>query len=198
MIEKLRQKHAAQFAGPAMIGAGVVDGFRFGARSNKDHGMPWRRLAELPVEEQVAGQGRVYVAAHKIRVSFDKRPGIGELRKCSVGCVLRLKWSRPDSKKPRSQRRVRITPRSNLAGRCGDLDPGGLEPSFVVMLKSFAIGITKQACTVCDFSRHLGGRTKRLIFRNERKPAAEGSLVGWIGEPKKIGRPIAESVAPGK
>jgi len=101
--------------------------------------MPRRRLAELPVKEQVARKRRAHIAAYEVGVSINQRPGVSKLRKCTIRYVLRHKGTWHHAKKPRSKRRVRIGPRANFAGGSGYLDSSGLEPGFVVTFKRFAI-----------------------------------------------------------
>ena len=98
MVKKLREENAANFTGLAgvpadrsssvgrltVIGPGVVDDFSGGAGSNHDHRMPWRRLAKLAIEEQVAGLRRVHIAADKIRVPLDQRACVGKLGEGTV------------------------------------------------------------------------------------------------------------------
>ena len=88
MVEKLGKQNAADFTGRAVIGSGVVDNFGSRAAPRHNHRVPRRRLAELPVKEQVAGQRRAHIAADEVRVALDERSGVGKLRKCAVGQII--------------------------------------------------------------------------------------------------------------
>jgi hypothetical protein len=47
--------------------------------------VPRRRLAELAVEEQVAGLGLADIAADEVGIALDQRFGVGKLREGAVG-----------------------------------------------------------------------------------------------------------------
>ncbi len=161
MVKKLGEEHAAKLARPAVIGPGVVDNFSGRAGADDDHRMPRRRLAELAIEEQVAGERGAHIAADKVRVSLDQRFGVGELGKCAVGNVARLECAGPHAKERRAERGVRIVPGANLARRGRDLDFRGLEPAFIVALESLAIGVAKQAGAIGDLRQGLRRRDGR-------------------------------------
>src|SRR5277367_5459473 len=159
--------------------------------------MPRRRLAELAIEEQVARKRSARIAANKICVSLDQCFGIGKLSKCTVGDIVWLEGAGPNPKECCAEWRVRVAPSANLARRCRNFDFCGLEPAFIVALEGLAIGIAKEAGAVGDLRRDFGRRTDGLKLGDERKPAAEGGLVCWIGQAEKGRCAVIEAVAPG-
>src|ERR1700722_3201172 len=165
-----------------MIGPGVVDDLSRRAGTDYDHRMPRRRLTELSIEEQIAGERRARIAADKICVPLDQCFGVGELSECAVGNVTRLESAVPHAKERRAERRVRIAPGANLARQCRNFDLASLEPAFIVALEGLAIGVAKQAGAIGDLRRDLGWETDSLVLGDERKPASECSLVCVIGQ----------------
>ena len=107
MVEQFGQRHAAQFAGFAVVRSRVVDHRGLGARLRHNHRVPRRRLPELPVEEQIARQRLPHIAAHKVCIALHQRLGVRKLRKRAVAHVRRLKRPRPHAEERRAQRRVR-------------------------------------------------------------------------------------------
>jgi hypothetical protein len=55
MVNQFRQGHAPQFTWSAMVRARVINNLRIHTNPRDDHGMPRRRMAELAIEQQVAG-----------------------------------------------------------------------------------------------------------------------------------------------
>ncbi len=56
-------------------------------------------------------------------------------------------------------------------------------------LEGFAIGVAQEAGAVGDLGRNFGPGTNGLVVGDEREPAAEGGLIGGIGEAEKMGVP---------
>ena len=158
--------------------------------------MPRRRLAKLTIEEQVAGLRRAHIAADEVRVPLDQRFGIGELGERTVGQIIRLKNAGPHTEERRAKRRAGVAPLANLARRGRNTNSAGLEPAFIVAFERLAIGVAKQAGTVADLGRDFGRGADRLVLRDEREPAAEGGLIGRVGQAEKVGCAVAEPVAP--
>ena len=109
---KFGEQHAAQFAGLAVVGAGVVNHLGLGAGAGDDHGVPRRRLAELAIEEQVAGQRRAHVAADEdtrcARPEFWRRQ-TGQRRRWSASAGSKAPGRTRKSAAPSG--RVRVTAR---------------------------------------------------------------------------------------
>jgi len=76
--------------------------------------VPRRRLAELAVEEQVAGLGLAHVAADEVGVALDQRFGVGKLGEGAVTGVGRLKAAGTDAKQARAEGRLRVAPGAQL------------------------------------------------------------------------------------
>jgi hypothetical protein len=100
------------------------------------------------------------------------------------------------TKERRAERRMGVAPGANLARWGRNFDSARLEPAFIVPLERLAIGVAKQAGAVADLGRDIGRRADGLVFSDEREPAAEGGLVGRIGQAEKVGCAVAEPIAP--
>ena len=179
-----------------MIRSGVVDNFGCGAATRHNHRVPRRRLAELPVEKQVAWLGRAHIPAYEVGVALNQRFGVGELCKCAAGQIFRRKCARRHAEQRRTQRRVRVAPRANFSRRRRNLNAAGLKPDVVVPLEGFSIRITQQARAIGNLRGRLRLRPRRLVLGNQREPAAKRRLVGRIGQAHKVWRSVAVAIAP--
>jgi hypothetical protein len=196
MIEQFCKCNAAHFACRAVVFSSVVDDQRLASNAVNDHGVPRRRLSELSIEKQIARLGLPHIAADEMRIALYEGFRISKLRKHALLQILRSKSSGTDAEQRVAERRVRITPSVDFTGRSCDFHPARHKPVFIVPPERFAIGIPQEACAVGDFGRQIGCWPDRLVFRNEREPAAEGGLICRISQAQEVRRAIAEAVSP--
>jgi len=114
MVEQLRESHAAQFARFSVVYAGIVDHRCLRTGAGHDHRVPRGRLAELAVEEQVAGLGHAHIAADKVGIPLDQSFSVGKLGKGAVGCVSGFKAAGLDPEERGAQRSIGVAPGANL------------------------------------------------------------------------------------
>ena len=159
--------------------------------------MPRGRLAELAVEEQVAGLGHAHIAADKVGIPLDQSFSVGKLGKGAVGCVSGFKAAGLDPEERGAQRSIGVAPGANLPRQRRNLDARGQEPGIVVALQRLAIGKAQQAGAIGDLRREFSFWSNGLVASDEREPLPEGSLIGRIGEAQEIRRAIAKAIGPG-
>ena len=179
-----------------MVFSRVVDDRCLTASVRDDHGVPRGRLAELPVEEQVSRLGLARIAGYEVGIPLDQRFGVGKLRKRSIGRVGGFEVAGSNAKQTSAQRRLRIAPCTNLAGKRGNFSSGLHKPRVVVALEGFTIGVAQQAGAICDFGGDFRLRPHGLEVRDLGEPLPERGLVGRVGQAEKIRSAVVETVGP--
>src|ERR1700679_1181868 len=136
----------------------MIDDACLRADGGNDHRMPGRRLAKLPVEEQIARLCGAYVAADEEGIALDKCFGVSELSEAAVGEVSGVKAAGLDAEELRTERRIRIMPYTDFAGECVNFNACREEPGIVMPLEGFAVRVAQQAGAIGNLGWDLRGR----------------------------------------